>query len=145
MNVFEKIKRSWWIIFSIIPFFNGVGFIYIGSKYNNKNWILEGILYELPWFIYIFCYPIYSAIAPVIITLAYAAIALILMFIGIIRSVWVAVKLLDVYDNEEKYLIQSTGGFGNTKVYKSKNDSTGIIAGCICVFVLFIVFAIIAL
>ena len=31
-----------------------------------------------------------------------------LMLIGVIRLVWVAIKLADVYDNIEKYIIKRT-------------------------------------
>ena len=53
MNLTEKIKNSWWVILSFIIFLNGLGFMYIGFKHNNRNWILEGITYEFPWFFYL--------------------------------------------------------------------------------------------
>ena len=53
MNTLEKIKRSWWVLFPFTVAFPGFGFIYIGMKSSNNNWILEGITYELPFFFYI--------------------------------------------------------------------------------------------
>ena len=32
MNIIDKLIKSWWVILSFIPFVNGAGFIYIGSK-----------------------------------------------------------------------------------------------------------------
>ncbi len=145
MNVIEKIKKSWWVILSFIIFFNGFGFIYIALRENNKNWLVEGIIYELPWFIYLLFYGIYG------IPLHYLTpshfillLAILLMFVGIIRSIWVAVKLADVYDNEEKYAIQVT----ELKRPDSddKNENTLASLGCcLCMIVIFIVFVIIVL
>lgn len=47
-TIFQKITSSLWVLVSFIPFFNGLGFIYIGNKYANSKWFLEGIVYELP-------------------------------------------------------------------------------------------------
>ena len=84
MNTLEKIKNSWWVILSFIMFLNGFGFIYIGTKHYNKNWILEGIIYELPWFIYFVIYANYGAPIGFNITATLVFIALILLFISII-------------------------------------------------------------
>ena len=47
-TIFQKITSSLWVLISFIPFFNGLGFVYIGNKYANAQWFAEGILYELP-------------------------------------------------------------------------------------------------
>ena len=47
MNTTDKIKKSWWVLFPFTFIFPGVGFIYIGMKFDNKKWILEGITYEV--------------------------------------------------------------------------------------------------
>ena len=140
MNLFEKIKNSWWVILSFIIFLNGLGFLYIGFKHNNKNWILEGITYEFPWFFYIILYIVYGLSIPTSIIIAFAVI---LMLIGVIRSVWVAIKLADVYDNNEKYTIKQTNL--NQSKNQSKNSDTHNIACCLCLICIFIVFAIIIL
>lgn len=144
MNVLGKIKRSWWVLLSFIMFINGFGFIYIAVKYNNKNWLLEGIIYELPWFLYF----LYIAIFGVPLLKFNPAsgmilIAILLLFVSIIRSVWVAVKLADVYDNEEKYTIQTTQL--TKKTNKATDSKKSTIGCCVCIIVLFIIFAIIAL
>ncbi|MBQ9160100.1 MAG: hypothetical protein IJ122_02095 [Methanobrevibacter sp.] len=142
MNTIEKIKRSWWVIFSIILFLNGFGFIYIGLKHNNKNWILEGLTYEFPWFFYFVVYAIYGAGTPSTLMIA---LALIIQLIGIIRSIWVAVKLADVYDNTDKYTIQSTVMAAPVNSTADKNNSSTTAACCFCIIVIFIVFALFAI
>ena len=142
MNTIEKIKRSWWVIFSIILFLNGFGFIYIGLKHNNKNWILEGLTYEFPWFFYFVVYAIYGAGTPSTLMIA---LALIIQLIGIIRSIWVAVKLADVYDNTEKYTIQSTVMATPVNSTANNNNSSTTAACCFCIIVIFIVFALFAI
>lgn len=143
MNTLEKIKRSWWVLLSFIFFLNGFGFIYIGSKHSNRNWILEGIIYELPWFLYFIIYRIYGAPVGMNTTGTFIFLAVVLMFVSIIRSVWVAVKLGDVYDNEEKYTIQST--VLTKQNVKKTNDSNSSIGCCLCIIVIFIVFMIMIL
>lgn len=90
MNIFEKLARSWWVLLSVIFFINGFGFIYLGFKTQNKNWVIEGITYELPW---IFMLP-FSNVPPVFGGLM--AVAILLMLISFIRSVWVDMKYLDM-------------------------------------------------
>ena len=143
MNTLEKIKRSWWVILSFIMFLNGFGFIYIGSKHNNRNWILEGIIYELPWFIYFIMYGLYGTPMGFNVTGTFVFISVMMLLVSIIRSVWVAVKLADVYDNEEKYTIQSTV---LTKQSQKKNDNSKTNIGCcLCILVIFFIFMIIVL
>ena len=50
----NKILSSYWVIFSVILFLNGVGLIIIGSKRNVKQWIFEGLFFEFLWILYIF-------------------------------------------------------------------------------------------
>lgn len=144
MNVLGKIKRSWWVLLSFIMFINGFGFIYIAVKYNNKNWLLEGIIYELPWFLYLLYVAIFGVpLLKINPASGMAVIAILLLFVSIIRSVWVAVKLADVYDNEEKYTIQTTQL--TKKTNKATDSKKSTIGCCVCIIVLFIIFAIIAL
>ncbi len=142
MNTIEKIKKSWWVIFSIIMFLNGFGFIYIGFKHNNKNWILEGLTYEFPWFFYFIVYAIYGMSTPATLMIA---LAMILLLIGIIRSIWVAVKLADVYDNNEKYTIKQTVMATPVNNTENNNNSSTTATCCFCIVVIFIIFAIIAI
>lgn len=135
MNAMEKIKRSWWVIFSVIILFNGLGFIYIGAIHDNRNWILEGIAYEIPWVFGIFL----SDFDPILDI--YVAICMILMLVSIVRSVWVAIKLADVYDNQEKYAIQSTALNGSSQ---QNSDFPTTIACVSCLVLIFIAYAILA-
>lgn len=144
MNTLEKIKKSWWVLLSFLLFLNGTGFIYIGTKHNNKHWILEGVMYEIPWFLYYVIYRIYGVPLNLNITGTAILIALLLMFVSIIRSVWVAVKLGDVYDNQEKYQIQLTV-LTNHDAPKDNNNSKGNFGCCLCLVVIFVIFMIIVL
>ena len=138
MNTADKIKSAWWVILSFILFLNGLGFIYIGFKHNNKNWVLEGITYEFPWFFYFIIFGMYGN-SPASTTLT--AIALLLMLISIIRSIWVAVKLIDVYENNEKYTIKQTNL--NQQPAGQKKDNNGSLNCCLCLVFIFIIFALI--
>lgn len=146
MDAFEKIKRSWWVILSFIPFLNGFGFLYIAIAHNNRNWLVEFATYELPWVFYFMYYArfgdpnldFYSPSSLILI------IALLLYFIGIIRSFWVAVKLADVYDNEEKYIIQTTD-LSKENVHQEKDSLKTNLCCCLCIIIIFLMFAIAAL
>ena len=138
MNIFDKIKSSWWVILSFIFFINGVGFIYIGFKHNNRNWVFEGIAYEIPWVFYFIYYGIYGLITPTELVVSFA---MILMLISVIRSVWVAIKLIDVYENNEKYTIKQTNLNNSRQIHKNNADSSKM--GCcfclICIFIIFLI------
>lgn len=139
MNLFEKIKNSWWVILSVIPFLNGFGFLYIGLKHNNRNWLVEAVTYEFPWFFYFIVFAIYGISLPATLIVVFACI---LMLIGFIRSVWVAVKLADVYDNNEKYTIKQTN-LNHKPIDNNRSDSS--LACCVCIAFIFIIGAIIAI
>ncbi len=146
MNIFEKIRRSWWVILSFIIFLNGIGFLYIGSKHNNRNWIIEGIAYEIPWLLY-FAYTVMFGnlnLNFLIPSSLMFLLALIILFVSIVRSVWVAVKLADVYENMEKYAIQSTVLINNSKTEENENFKTNF-GCCLCIIVIFIMFLIVVL
>ncbi len=158
MNLTEKIKNSWWVILSFIFFLNGLGFLYIGFKHNNRNWILEGITYEVPWIFYFIIYGIYGLSGP---TTQMISFTLVSTLISIIRSVWVAVKLIDVYENNEKYTIKQTNlnhasnnqtnsnhasrnqtnlNHASSNQSKSNNSFSGGCCLClICIFIIFLV------
>lgn len=137
MNALEKIKRSWWVLFSVLIIFNGFGFIYIGAIHNNKNWVLEGVIYEIPW-VFGIIFSDFDALIDV-----YVAIAVILMFVSIVRSVWVAIKLGDVYDNEDKYAIQTTV-LNNPNVAQDNSDFPTTLACASCLVLIFVAYAILA-
>jgi hypothetical protein len=139
MNLTEKIKNSWWVILSFIIFLNGLGFMYIGFKHNNRNWILEGITYEFPWFFYFIIFAIYGISVPSTLIITFSVI---LMLISIIRSVWVAVKLADVYDNNEKYTIKQTN-LNQSSNSQNKGGNPHNFACCLCMICIFIIFLVI--
>ena len=141
MELTEKIKRLWWVILSFIFFLNGFGFIYIGLKHNSQNWVLEGITYEVPWFFYFIIYGMYGY--PSDPTSNIIIICLLLMLVGIVRALWVAIKLADVYDNNEKYTIQQTALNSHKQVQNNSSDAPTL-ACCLLIIGLLAVYALIS-
>ena len=47
--VVEKSISSFWVLFSIIPYLNGLGIIIIGVIKGVRNWIFEGLFFEFLW------------------------------------------------------------------------------------------------
>ena len=145
MNAFEKIKRSWWVIISFFLFLNGFGFVYIGFKHSNRNWVLEGITYEIPWLMYFIVYGAFhvdkvSMSNPTAMILSFA---LILMLVSIVRSICVAIKLADVYEYNEKYTIKQTNLNPSTTGQNNQDSSTKF-ACCICALCIFFIVVIIS-
>lgn len=91
MGFFNKLLKSWWIILSFIPFLNGLGFMYLGFRTSNKIWVLEGIIYEIPW--------IFSFISVYNQSLTYniVLVGVVLMIMSIIRSFWVGALFFKAY------------------------------------------------
>jgi len=91
MNTLEKLLRSWWVLISFISFINGFGFIYMGFITQNRVWVLEGLTYEIPWlFLVVYQQPdIFGALS---------AVALLVQLIGIVRSIWVDMKYLNMLE-----------------------------------------------
>lgn len=144
MNFVDKIKKSWWVIFSFIPFLNGFGLIYTALTHYNKNWLIEGIMYEIPWFFFIIYAVLFGDLKGIITPVnIITVVALMLELICIIRSLWVAIKLSDVYDNNEKYTIKPTK-LSNQKSDKRNHGIINKIACCFCLIAIFIVFALVA-
>ena len=138
MNVFDKLKRSWWVILSFLGYINGLGFLYIGFKNNNRDWVLEGIIYEIPW---LFTLIFFKNEA---LSQTFVVISLIVLFISVVRSIWVAIKLADIYGNEEKYKVRPTNvaGQNNDEGFDGK-VTKGMC--CVCLAVIFLVFGLIAI
>ena len=80
-----NIFNSLWIIASFIIFFNGLGFVYIGSKTINEKWIMEGCIYEIPWLLLI----IETGLLNSSIETYIAGLGLLLVIVSIIRSIMV--------------------------------------------------------
>ena len=144
MNTLEKIKRSWWVLLSFLFFLNGFGFVYIGLKHDKRNWILEGITYEIPWVMYFIVYASFHVdkISMSNPTQLIIVLALVLMIVSIVRSIWAAIKLADVYDYNEKYTIKQTN-LNPSVSSQNNNDNASKFACCLCLVVIFLVFAII--
>ena len=83
-SAFSTLEKIFLIIVSFIPFLNGMTFVYMGSKESNKNWIIEGLVYELPWFLqFLFAYD--ESIGT-----ALAGFGLLFMFICLLRTLYVS-------------------------------------------------------
>lgn len=91
----NKIIKSLWVLFAFIPLLNGLGFAYIGAKKSNRNWILEGLIYEIPWILSF----VFADFDTVMTALVY--IGLILMLISIIRSIMVFAQYKDILIDED--------------------------------------------
>ena len=145
MNIVDKLIKSWWVILSFIMFINGFGFIYTGLKHDNRNWILEGIIYEIPWVFYFIYIGIYGfelfKVNPCDNVLAFG---LLLLLVSIIRSFWVAIKLWDVYDNNEKYA-QNPTELSNPNHAKPKSKLSSGPVCCLCIALIFFIFAVITI
>ena len=94
---------------------------------------MEGVAYHVPW---LFCF-LYSNYDPVFNPCL--AIAVVLMLVSIVRSFWVASKLADVYDNEEKYSVRPTV-IRNHVNPQDNGGSSAHLTCCVCIVVIFILF-----
>ena len=71
----------------------------------------------------------------------YGWILLLAAFIALIRSIMVAIKLVDIYDMDENPVVTKVT---STPMGKAKEDSS-LGACCICVIFIFIIFAFVAI
>ena len=86
-SLFSTIEKVLFILIAFIPLINGLGFVYIGAKRFNENWIKEGLIYEIPWFL-LFLFLYHDSIGYIFLILG-----LIGELICIIRSFMVLSKL----------------------------------------------------
>ena len=104
-SIFSKIVKSIWVLVSFIPFINGLGFAYIGAKEFNGNWIKEGLIYELPWFLAFLFVNSESGLY------LFTMLGLLLQLVSIIRSFYVYIKSKDVLiddDPESKIVVEKS-------------------------------------
>ena len=83
-SAFSTLEKIFLIIVSFIPFLNGMTFVYMGSKESNKNWIIEGLVYELPWFLQ-FLFAFNEGISTTI-----ASFGILFMLICLLRTLYVS-------------------------------------------------------
>ena len=148
MNTSEKIKKSWWVLFPFTFLFPGFGFIYIGFKSSNKNWIIEGIAYQMPWLFYFIAVAMFS---PDEMAMYYVWLLVLTVAIALIRSIIVAVKLIEVYDKNDTPKVTATtystpnSGSSTAGTSNKKNNDSNWPACCACLFLIFVIFAIISI
>lgn len=51
-SIFMKIFNYSWLIIVLIPFFNGIGFIFAGWRVDETKWMDEGIFYMIPFILF---------------------------------------------------------------------------------------------
>ncbi|MBO5840108.1 MAG: hypothetical protein J6Q86_01605 [Methanobrevibacter sp.] len=83
-SAFSTLEKTFLILLSFILIINGLTFVYMGSKESNRNWIIEGFVYELPW-ILLFLFVYNDDLGTTL-----AGFALLFMFICILRTVYVS-------------------------------------------------------
>ena len=83
-SAFSTLEKIFLIIVAFIPFLNGMTFVYMGSKESNKNWIIEGLVYELPWLLQ-FLFAFNEGISTTI-----ASFGILFMFICLLRTLYVS-------------------------------------------------------
>lgn len=104
-SVFSKIVKSLWVFASFITCLNGLGFAYIGAKEFKANWIKEGLLYELPWFL-VFLSLDYEGISTFFVILGF-----LLQLVSIVRSFMVYTKDKDILigdDSESQIVVEKS-------------------------------------
>lgn len=93
--------KSLWVLAAFIPFLNGLGFAYIGAKEFNSNWIKEGLIYELPWFL-MFLFINFDGLATF-----FTALGFLFELISIVRTFIVYFKHKDVLiDDDQESQVQ---------------------------------------
>ena len=90
----RRVKNSLWVLFSFIPIFNGLGFVYIGNKTSNHKLFVSGLIYEMPWVLYNLTYTNMS-IANIFIFLSVLS-----MFISLIHGIIVVLSNDEIYDSK---------------------------------------------
>ena len=83
-SAFSTLEKTFLILLSFFPFINGMTFVYMGSKESNRNWIIEGFVYELPW-ILLFLFVYNDDFGTTL-----AGFALLFMFLCILRTIYVS-------------------------------------------------------
>lgn len=52
-STWRKTSSSYWVIFSVLMFLNGIGLIIVGLNRNKQRWALEGAFFEFLWILVI--------------------------------------------------------------------------------------------
>ena len=94
-TIFQKITSSLWVLCSFIPFFSGLGLVYVGNKYANAKWFMEGIAYELPSIIGVLALP------RIEVATVFFAIGSLVPYVALIRSIMVDFTLQKQLDKTE--------------------------------------------
>ncbi|WP_405304070.1 hypothetical protein [Methanobrevibacter sp.] len=112
-------------------------------KASNKNWIIEGITYEMPWLFYFIACSMFPA---EIMVRYYIWLLLLAAFIALVRSIMVALKLIEVYEKNNVPRVTATTTSGGSTTAENKKGSDSNWSNCCgCLIAIFIIFAIISI
>lgn len=120
----NKSYSSYWVIFSIIIFLNGLGLIIVGYKRNVKQWILEGLFFEFLWIFWMFIiFPFFNES----VSQFFMGIAMSGVILSIVRTfmVYFEEEKMEGEDYSKLDNISEDLIYGNTK--SEENDESKII------------------
>lgn len=112
----DKPLSMTYAICSFIPYLNGLSFIFLGNKVSKKSLMIEGIIYEIPWFLLI----LFMGNSIV------ASIAVVLTFVSQIRSVQINFtddKLSYTVNANEKINSKQAKGIKDAEFSESSKSS----------------------
>ena len=119
-SAFSTLEKTFLILLSFILIINGLTFVYMGSKESNRNWIIEGFVYELPW-ILLFLFVYNDDLGTTL-----AGFALLFMFICILRTVYVSFTYKKEIGSNSRESVRATT-FQTDFQFTKRNINTTII------------------
>ena len=102
---FSTLEKTFLILLSFFPFINGMTFVYMGSKESNFKWIIEGLVYEIPWFLQ-FLFAENDDLAT-----TFAGFGLLFMFICLLRTLYVSFTYKKEFDTNSRPMIKKSSSF----------------------------------
>ena len=104
-SAFSTLEKTFLILLSFFPFINGMTFVYMGSKESNFKWIIEGLVYEIPWFLQ-FLFAENDDLAT-----TFAGFGLLFMFICLLRTLYVSFTYKKEFDTNSRPMRKKSSSF----------------------------------
>ena len=104
-SAFSTLEKTFLILLSFFPFINGMTFVYMGSKESNFRWIIEGLVYEIPWFLQ-FLFAENDDLAT-----TFAGFGLLFMFICLLRTLYVIFTYKKEIDTNSRPMRKKSSSF----------------------------------
>ena len=116
-SIIWKIVHSLWALITLVPFFGGFAFIYIGMRANERKWTYEGIIYLIPLILAL------SVGNNETVKFFGVYLAILFWFLAIIRAIWLIRPYLQKisYDSSNK---EPNTGYGNQGTYYNSIPQT---------------------